>query len=246
MSPSAENLEKKIAEIERLILHDPGGRNVAALLRPGDLAGAAQSLRTAERVTIVSGFFIAAAGAGETDGPPGALALGNALARMGASVDYATDARNRALFEALGAAPLHEYRPGLLEALAPTHLIAIERSGRAADGRNYNMHGTDITAFTAPLDEWFLTAGKRRITTIGIGDGGNEIGMGRVQAEVKEVVKLGGQIGSAEGVRHTRRGSRQLAGLPRSILGLDALNTSLDLPDVVQIPVETHRVVRSE
>ena len=111
-------------------------------------------------------------------------------------MDYATDARNRALFEALGAAPLHEYRPGLLEALAPTHLIAIERSGRAADGRNYNMHGTDITSFTAPLDEWFLTAGKLRITTIGIGDGGNEIGMGRVQAKVKEVVKFGGQIGS--------------------------------------------------
>ena len=196
MSPSADNPEKKIAEIERLILHDPGGRNVAALLRPGDLAGAAQSLRTAERVTIVSGFFIAAAGAGETDGPPGALALGNALARMGASVDYATDARNRTLFEALGATPLHEHRPGLLEALAPTHLVAVERSGRAADGRYYDMRGADISAFTDPLDEWFLTAATQGVTTIGIGDGGNEIGMGRVQAEVKEVVKLGGQIGS--------------------------------------------------
>ena len=196
MSPTADNPEKKIAEIERLILHDPGGRNVAALLRPGDLAGAAQSLRTAERVAIVSGFFIAAAGAGETDGPPGALALGNALSRLGAVVDYVTDARNRALFDALGAAPLHEYRPGLLEALAPTHLVAVERAGRAADGRYYDMRGTDITAFIDPLDEWFLNAGERGVTTIGIGDGGNEVGMGRVQAEVKETVALGGRIGS--------------------------------------------------
>ena len=196
MSPIADNPEKKIAEIERLILLDPGGRNVAALLRPGDLAGAAQTLRTAERVTIVSGFFIVAAGAGETDGPPGALALGNALSRLGAAVDYVTDARNRALFEALGAAPLHEYRPGLLEALAPTHLVAVERSGRAADGRYYDMRGTDITAFVDPLDEWFLDPGRRGLTTIGIGDGGNEVGMGRVQAEVKEAVTLGGRIGS--------------------------------------------------
>ena len=42
------------------------------------------------------------------------------------------------------------------------------------------MRGLDVTETTAPLDSLFIEASRRGLTTIGIGDGGNEIGMGRV------------------------------------------------------------------
>ncbi|HKB02687.1 MAG TPA: glutamate cyclase domain-containing protein, partial [Gemmataceae bacterium] len=63
-----------------------------------------------------------------------------------------------------------------------THLIAIERSGPSYQGRNYTMRGGDITDLTAPAHRLF--EGPRDYTTIGIGDGGNEIGMGKVPREL--------------------------------------------------------------
>lgn len=183
-----------LSSLERLIARDPGHRNIGGLVQPGHLEAAARALASAERVAIASGFFIPSANAGETDGPPGAKALGDALAALGIPVDYVTDAANLPLFEAIGAAPLHRYRPGLLEILHPTHLVAVERPGRARDGNYYNMRGEDISAYTEPLDEMFLAAGDRGIATVGIGDGGNEVGMGLVADRVARAVTHGARI----------------------------------------------------
>jgi hypothetical protein len=74
-------------------------------------------------------------------------------------------------------------------------VIAIERCGPSADGVPRNMRGVDLTAFTAPLDRLF-SAGPWR--TIGIGDGGNEIGMGSLdRALIAGHVPLGDRIGCA-------------------------------------------------
>src|SRR5262249_10259500 len=51
--------------------------------------------------------------------------------------------------------------------------------------RCYTMSGTDITKHTAPLHSLFEAATKdARLTTIGIGDGGNEIGMGKIRWDI--------------------------------------------------------------
>ncbi|MFQ5461192.1 MAG: glutamate cyclase domain-containing protein [Phycisphaerae bacterium] len=171
----------RIASIENLIASDPGGRNIFALAIADQLRLAAQSLRLARRVGIVSGFFIPGARAGETDGPSGAKVVGRALEQLDIDVDYITDRHNAPLFEAIGISPMvdaEEY----LDACSPTHLLAIERPGRGEDGRYRSMNGVDITATTPPLDELFLQAARRGRTTIGIGDGGNKIGMGKVFA----------------------------------------------------------------
>lgn len=172
-------MNPRIASIENLIAQDPGGRNIFGLLIADQLRLAAQSLRLAKRVGIVSGFYVPAAGAGETDGPPGAKLLGQALIQLGIEVDYLTDEWNAPLFRALGLEPITDVAHYLVRA-EPTHLLSIERAGRTAQGQYCNMRGEDITAHTAPLDELFLQAGRLGLTTIGIGDGGNEIGMGRV------------------------------------------------------------------
>ncbi len=195
-----------LAALENFIAADPGGRNVLGLLRPGHLRLAAQSLRHARRVAITSGFHILAAGASETDGPPGAKALGDALAACGVEVVYVTDGSGAPLFEALEARPLHLVEIAAdapdrraravraLDALDASHLVAIERAGRSRDGTYRNMRGADISAATSAIDELFLEAADRGIPTVGIGDGGNEIGMGEVLARVIRDVDLGERI----------------------------------------------------
>ena len=64
-----------------------------------------------------------------------------------------------------------------LEQLQPDLVISIERPGLNAEGNYSNMRGEDISAHCASFDHFLNLA---RCPTIGIGDGGNEIGMGNV------------------------------------------------------------------
>jgi hypothetical protein len=64
-------------------------------------------------------------------------------------------------------------------------LIYVERLGRAADGAYYNMAGEDISRWTEPLDSFALNSG---IPIIGIGDGGNEVGMGSLIDALREIM----------------------------------------------------------
>ena len=192
-----------------------------------------------------------ASGTAETDGPPGAAVLGRALRHLGADVGYVTDAVTAPVLAATLAA-LGEpkdvtcYPAGpdaardTLERMRPSHLVAIERPGRAQDGVYRNMRGDDVSAWNAPLDELFLLAqrpGERsrarldkatrgtsrprgprynnprdnktrlertpsRVTTIGVGDGGNEIGMGNVRARLRGAAALAKRIASVVRVDH--------------------------------------------
>jgi len=232
----------RITSIENLITKDPGGRRIFELMLTDQLRLAAQSLRLARRVGIVSGFYVPEAGAGETDGPPGAKVLGDALRQLGIAVDFVTDAWNAPLFRALGEEPLVDAEDYILTA-NPTHLVSVERLGRAIDGRYHNMRGVDITDTTAPLDVLFLDARRRGLTTIGIGDGGNEIGMGRVFAQACESVVHGKEIASlvatdfciVAGVSNW--GAYGLAGALSILAGRDLLPTPEEVAEAVHAMV---------
>ena len=88
-----------------------------------------------------------------------------------------------------------------MRAFDPTHLVAVERPGRALDGGYYNARARSVAALNAPLDALFL---RRRsgTVTIGVGDGGNEIGMGRVRARVVRDVPNGAKIASVVRTDH--------------------------------------------
>jgi len=188
-------MDPRISSIENLIASDPGGRNIFGLVNANQLRLAAQSLLLARRVAIVSGFYILEADASETDGPPGAKVLGQVLQTLGIDVDYITDPLNAPAFRALGLDPVID-TDGYLDRTTPTHLISVERVGRGADGRYRNMRAVDITEVTAPLDDLFIQAAQRGIVTIGIGDGGNEIGMGNVFADVLDMIRFGETVAS--------------------------------------------------
>ena len=138
-------------------------------------------------VFIVSGFYILDAKNVETDGPPGAIAIGRALQALGNSVSYVTDSYGAFCFrseEERGAKivefPIMDDEESsaeakrLLEEDKPSVLITIERPGLTVGGRYRNSAGRDITPYTARLDHLFYN----HPASVGIGDGGNEIGMG--------------------------------------------------------------------
>lgn len=165
---------------------------------PGELQRAAAALALAKRVAICTGFNVAE-GMPETDGPPGAAILANALQGMGKTVTIVTDSVNKPLVQAAlkvlnpnfsdycrfsvfdekdGHAAVAKAKHILSEYKIDT-VVAGELTGRAGDGIRRNMRGVNINPFNAAVDELLNQANKQDgVTTIGIGDGGNEAGMG--------------------------------------------------------------------
>ena len=178
---------RALSEAVEALLVERNPRGMAALRRalaPGYGLRAARHLHAADAVLIGTGFPVA--DTFETDGPAGAIALYRALEALGKRCHLACA---RPLAAALGgdfqvlelrgyerAAGAAEARAALA-AVEPDAVVSIECPGRAADGRYYNMRGQDITSRCAVFDYYLSEA---RCPTIAIGDGGNEVGMGRV------------------------------------------------------------------
>jgi D-glutamate cyclase len=79
----------------------------------------------------------------------------------------------------------------LLDELTPKAVVTIERAGMTVRGTYHNMIGQDYSEGRARIDYLVEEAGQRRIPTIGIGDGGNEIGMGAIADAVHKHVPHG-------------------------------------------------------
>lgn len=73
----------------------------------------------------------------------------------------------------------------LLERTRPAAVIAVERPSGNELGIYHNIHGLSMNHFTAKTDYLFLEAQRRNILTIGIGDGGNELGCGIIYDEAR-------------------------------------------------------------
>lgn len=263
-------------KLETVISLDAGGRGLARhadnlLTRTrGHLERAASLLASAKEIRplIVTGFPILAAdppGTGETDGPPGALALARAAVAAGGRAVLAaegTSARALAvavthlrLKHSIEVVDLAGLPPGDLPAALGrrcgpwTHLVAVERVGPTHTGDSFrawageraetlaaeyleaappeardrclSMRGMDVTAHVRPAHDLFERA---TVPTIGIGDGGNEIGMGTIGWEViHRNIPQGGRIACRVATTHTivagvsNWGAWALAGLWRKL-----------------------------
>ena len=188
--------------IEDIVL-DHDNRGVSALRRylPENFCDDAASLILANpgTVLIATGFYIIAAGATETDGPPGAIAIGDALSSIGYEVVYVTDKYTAPLLQTLRGSQSRvvdfpittpeeskAFAKQLLDELTPSVLVAIERCGLTEDGIFRNWRGKNISEFNAKIDYLF----DGHPNTVGIGDGGNEIGMGNLASIIPTVPSL--------------------------------------------------------
>jgi hypothetical protein len=183
-------------------------------------------VRPGDRVFILSGFIMREYGRPETDGPVGAAVLARALAiglgaipvgiceasvvpcldacfatagLVGGSLAELKRGRNRYAILDFPVAPGEASAAAtrLLEELQPSAIVAIERPGAGRDGEYHGGGGFEISSFTAKTDILFAEARARGIPTIGIGDLGNELGMGAIADEVARCVPLGETIAAA-------------------------------------------------
>ncbi len=187
--------------IEDILLQDDT-RGISALRShlPSNYVeeAAQQVLDRPGRALIVTGFYIAYAGASETDGPPGAVAIGEALKKLGYEIAYVTDKWSVDVVKSIsGDAEVIEFPVAthfesaqfaneVTAKYRPSVLISIERAGLVGDGTYRNWRGEDISKFNAKVDHLF----DQHPHSVGIGDGGNEIGMGNLQKVIPGTPKL--------------------------------------------------------
>jgi hypothetical protein len=197
-----------ISQIEKLVGQN-NWRNISRLTKfaEGNIEAAARSILACEKphIAIVAGFFIrfAEPPSPETDGLNGTAHLATAFSKAGYDVTVVTDVPcAKAMWATLTAAPMPiklevvdvnrdsviELRTRLAnQSNPPTHFIAIERASPSSDGKPHREHGSDMSGETAPLDLLFHDPNwDRPWATIGIGDGGNEIGMGSLPQGIVE------------------------------------------------------------
>jgi len=188
-------MEKCIEDI--VLAHSARGMNILRQTMTDNYAlAAAKMILNWERGTVflATGFFVA--GYAETDGPAGTIFTALALKKLGFNPVIVTDGFCRNFFEPKEIEVVYmpfsegeQWCRALLEKYKPVGMISIERCGKNQDLLYANMRGVNISEKTAKIDLLFELA-YGVIPTIGVGDGGNEIGMGNVKKLILENLEL--------------------------------------------------------
>jgi hypothetical protein len=183
-----------LTRIEEVILrHGTRGmdRMRAAVAPDYCSRAAAMALECRGRVLIGTGFPVS--GSFETDGPIGAIALYRILEHFGSEpvfgcappISRVLAGRYRVVeVPILSWEDTIPVAKAVLADIQPRLIVSIERPGVAQDGRYYNMFRKDITDRVAKFDLFFQMGG---CPTLAVGDGGNEIGMGNIHAELSRL-----------------------------------------------------------
>jgi hypothetical protein len=79
----------------------------------------------------------------------------------------------------------------LFDEIHPQAAISIERPGRNEKGQYHMANGRSISDFVAKLDDLFELVGQTGGLTIGIGDLGNELGMGALKDATRNTIFYG-------------------------------------------------------
>lgn len=184
-----------------------------------------ERVKPRDTVVFCTGFFDPPSMIDEMDGPLGAVALARmlcvllditpvfltevanmermtGLARsMGLEVLDYDMARTTPFKAAVMPLPIdHERAKAEAERLCrvcePKAIIAIEKPAPCPRGRYHTGKGLDVTDTVGKVNHVFEEARRKGVLTIGIGDGGNEVGMGNILDDVIRVVPTGNVIGT--------------------------------------------------
>jgi D-glutamate cyclase len=150
--------------------------------------------RTHARVAIFTGVVVPGyLDIGEIDGPPGAAVLAAALGGLGHDVSVFVEPPQTEVMRRLCAVtgvshPTVGSTADRPEADACDIAIAIEKIGMNAVGKRHSVLGAPLTAMGDGPDAFFEDLARAGALTIGIGDGGNEIGFGAIADDVRRIL----------------------------------------------------------
>lgn len=153
-------------------------------------------------IFIITGFPVPPRNICETDGPLGACVLAETLKRAKLNPIIVTDKTCRNVVEAVSRKmrtlefPINESLADeetekLFATYNPALLISIERPGWNEKKVYHTMGGLNISSIVGKTDALFIHAQKRKIATVAVGDGGNELGCGAIADAVKKNVPFG-------------------------------------------------------
>lgn len=193
--------------LQQWIAQDIGNRGISKIANPMDLYESVMTLSTASSVMIITGFCIKDTMTGETDGPMGAAVLARGLQKLGKEVVLVSDNYSEELLkvcckvleievpiENVPYDGAEDFCIQLLNEFQPSHVVALERPGRAADGGCYSMRGEDLREIIPDTDLLLKKSREEGITTVAIGDGGNEMGMGKARSLILQLLPQGEKI----------------------------------------------------
>ena len=180
--------------------------------------GIEKAVKPGDTAIVTTGFVVYGAERGETDGPTGAAAIARAIdvglkatpvmvtEEMLTGVVGATcQAAGLNIYEKLDDAKAKPHRIAvrgyptdhneakrlaskMLDEINPSVIISVERPSRNEKGIYHSGGGYDISRTAAKVDYLIDEARERGIFTVGIGDLGNELGMGYIKDAVKKYV----------------------------------------------------------
>ncbi|MEN1759100.1 DUF4392 domain-containing protein [Anoxynatronum sibiricum] len=207
------HLKSSFTFLSQLIRQDPGARGFAPTAPVDDFSQATVSLFSARKILVLTGFCVIDAMAGETDGLTGALVMASSLSSLNKSVGIVTDKYSASLLRAGLQAGFPQIAAEIVIHVIPTqqseadealeklfttyhpdYVIAIERPGKASDGHSYSMRGEPLNHVIPQFDSLFEICRRQACSTLAIGDGGNELGMGRLNTYIHQHVPLGDKI----------------------------------------------------
>lgn len=187
--------------------------------------GLVERVKPRDTVIICCGFFDPPSMITEGDGPIGAVLLGRALAAaLGATPVFLTEVTNMARVEELVRAtgleildvelartsafkaaviplPIDPQRAQTLatetmQRVRPSAMICIEKPSPTQAGTYHIGSGIDVTPLVGKVDYFVNAAQQFGAFTVGIGDGGNEAGMGLIPDAIRTHVSTGKIIGT--------------------------------------------------
>jgi hypothetical protein len=159
------------------------------------------------KVAVVTGIVIEGwLPKGEVDGPIGAAVLGRALAKLGHKVDLMMEAEMEEVAESLIKTLQYDGKFVVTSGRSSEEVkgwandydiaITVEKLGRNSKGIRHSVNGTPL-AKTGDyyIDDFIVAMNEKGKLTIGIGDGGNEIGFGKIHEKVQQIVLHGADCG---------------------------------------------------
>ncbi len=226
------------------------------------LAGARVLDRNPCRVLILTGAAVPDhMPVGENDGPIGTVVLAKALVALGHTVTVLTDPVCAAPVVGLAKflqLPLKVVEIGLddkplQDKMVDTHdvFVSVERLGGNINGRLHGVNGVRRDHHRANLDHVFKRAIAEKKPTLGIGDGGNEIGFGnifdRISKEMaghayKEVTPCGGGVFSVVRADMLVVANSSNIGAYGVCAGLALLRGRTDLCHDAELDINLHHV----
>lgn len=129
-------------------------------------------------------------------------AMADVMLAAGLRIQSLEECREAARYDApihaaaIGALPVDKEEAAamarqIFATLSPTLVISIEKGGMNDAGQISTSLGADTTDFHGKGDFFMREATARGIPTIGVGDGGNELGMGVIRDEIRAKLRHG-------------------------------------------------------